>query len=110
MIARVWHGVTTEALADEFQDYIFATGLPGLKSTPGNLDVIILRRTEKGKEHFLLISFWESLDAISKFSGPDVSKARYYPGEEKYLVKLEPVVAHYEVVAGQKMIHSRSRA
>lgn len=104
MIARVWHGITTEALADEYQVYILATGFPGLKSTPGNLGVMIFRRTENGKVHFVLTSFWESFDAISKFAGADIEKAKYYPADEKYLVELEPKVVHYEIVAGQEMI------
>lgn len=104
MIARVWHGATTEAVADEFQDYIFATGLSGLKSTPGNAGVMLLRRAEKGKEHFLLVSFWESFAAISRFAGLEVKKARYYPEDEKYLITMEPNVAHYEVVASPKMV------
>jgi len=93
-----------EALADEYQDYIYATGLPGLKSTPGNLGVIILRRTENGRVHFLLTSFWESFEAISRFTGPDIEKAKYYPDDEKYLIELEPKVTHYEVIVGQEMI------
>ena len=104
MITRVWHGMVPEALGDEYQDYLYATGLPGLKSTAGNLGVIILRRTENGIVHFLFTSFWESLEAISRFAGPDVEKARYYPEDEKFLIELEPNVTHYEVVAGQEMI------
>ena len=103
MIARMWHGMVPGALGDRYQDYLYATGLPELKSTPGNLGVIILRRTESGRVHFLLTSFWESLDAISAFAGPDIEKARYYPEDEKYLIELEPNVIHYEVVAGQEL-------
>ena len=104
MITRVWHGMVPEALGDEYQDYLYATGLPGLKSTAGNLGVIILRRTENGIVHFLFTSVWESLEAISRFAGPDVEKARCYPEDEKFLIELEPNVTHYEVVAGQEMI------
>jgi heme-degrading monooxygenase HmoA len=106
MIARVWHGVTLETLADEFQEYILATGFPELKSTPGNLGVVLLRRAENGKAHFLLTSFWESFEAISKFAGPEIERARYYPGDEKYLIELEPMVTHYKVVAGRETILS----
>ena len=42
MIARMWHGMVPEALGDEYQAYLDATGVPELKSTPGNLGVIIL--------------------------------------------------------------------
>jgi heme-degrading monooxygenase HmoA len=101
MIARMWHGMVPVALADEYQNYINETGLPGLKSTPGNLGVIILRRIENGRAHFLLISFWESCEAIARFAGPDIEKARYYPDDEKYLMELEPKVTHYQVIVGQ---------
>ncbi len=104
MIARVWHGVAPEAVAEEYQDYIRQTGIPGLKSTPGNLGVMIFRRTENGKVHFLLTSFWESFEAISKFAGSDIEKARYYHDDEKYLIELESKVTHYEVIVGQEMI------
>lgn len=104
MIARMWHGMVPEALGDEYQDYLDATGVPGLKSTPGNLGVIILRRTKNGRVHFLLTSFWESLETISAFAGPDIEKARYYPRDDQYLIELEPNVTHYEVVAGQELI------
>ena len=104
MIARMWHGMAPEALADEYENYIHKTGIPGLKSTPGNLGVLILRRSENGKVHFLLTSFWESCKAISRFARPDIEKARYYPDDEKYLIELEPKVTHYAVIVGQEMI------
>jgi heme-degrading monooxygenase HmoA len=100
MIARMWHGMVPEALADDYQNYINETGLPGLKSTPGNLGVTILRRSEKGRAHFLLVSFWESFEAIARFAGPDIEKARYYPDDAKYLIELEPKVTHYQVIVG----------
>lgn len=104
MIARMWHGMVPASKADEYEKYIHATGIPGLKSTPGNLGVMTLRRIENGKVHFVLISFWESLESISRFAGPDIEKARYYPDDDKYLIELEPKVIHYEVVVGQEMI------
>ena len=104
MIARVWHGVTTEDQAEEFLDYVKKTGVPGLRSTPGNLGGMVCRRVEQGRAHFLLTSFWESREAIARFAGPDIEQARYYPEDEKYLLDLEPKVTHYEVVVGQEII------
>jgi len=98
MIARVWHGATLEDKAEEFLEYVNRTGVPGLSSTPGNLGVMVFRRPEEGIVHFLLTSFWESYEAIAKFAGPDIERARYYPEDERYLIELEPTVAHYEVV------------
>ncbi|MEJ2637671.1 MAG: antibiotic biosynthesis monooxygenase [Calditrichia bacterium] len=104
MIARMWHGMVAEDAADQYLDYIRATGLLGLKSTPGNRGVIILRRADKGRVHFVLTSYWESYEAIAGFAGSDIEKARYYPDDEKYLIEPEPNVTHYEVVAGQEMM------
>jgi heme-degrading monooxygenase HmoA len=104
MIARMWHGVTPEDKAEEYLDYVNETGVPGLRATPGNLGVLVFRRAEQGKVHFLLTSFWQSYEAISGFAGPDIELARYYPEDEKYLLELEPNVTHYDVVVGQEAL------
>jgi heme-degrading monooxygenase HmoA len=98
MIARTWHGVVRLEKADEYHDYVLRTGVPGYKATPGNLGVYILRRIEGDRAHFLLVSYWESLDAIRAFAGNDVEAARYYPEDRKYLLELEPQVTHYDVL------------
>jgi heme-degrading monooxygenase HmoA len=100
MIARLWHGMTPESRADEYLEYLNKTGVPDYRSTPGNRGVYVLRRIEDGKAHFLLISFWESLDAIRGFAGSQIEKARYYAEDPKYLLELEPNVTHYEVLVG----------
>jgi heme-degrading monooxygenase HmoA len=104
MIARVWHGMVPENKADEYLDYANRTGVPDLRSTPGNLGVMVFRRVEQGRVHFLLTSFWESYDAVSKFAGSDIELARYYPEDEEYLIELEPKVTHHEVVVGQELV------
>jgi heme-degrading monooxygenase HmoA len=104
MIARVWHGVAPEDKAEGFLDYVNRTGVPGLTSTPGNVGVMVFRRVEGGRVHFLLTSFWESYEAISTFAGPNIELAHYYPDDEKYLIELEPKVTHHEVVVGQELL------
>jgi len=106
MIARVWHGVVQENTAKEFLEYVNETGVPGLSSTPGNQGVMVFRRIEEGKTHFLLTSFWQSYAAISALAGPDIEQARYYPKGEEYLIELEPSVTHHEVVVGQEILQS----
>ena len=98
MIARIWHGVTEAARAEDYADYLNQTGVPDLRATEGNRAVYVLRQIEADQAHFVLISLWESADAIRRFAGPDMSVARYYPEDESYLLELEPTVAHYEVL------------
>lgn len=98
MIARTWHGMTDAAKADEYLGYLNQTGVPDLQATPGNQGVYVLRRIEGGAAHFMMISLWESREAIVQFAGADIEAARYYPEDKNYLHALEPMVTHYEVM------------
>lgn len=60
---------------------------------------MVLRRVREGKAEFVLISLWESYEAIKAFAGADYEKAVYYPEDRKFLFQMEPHVAHYEVLS-----------
>jgi heme-degrading monooxygenase HmoA len=98
MIARIWHGVTPGEKADEYVKFLDKTGVTDYRATEGNRGVHVLRRVEGGQAHFLIITFWDSVDAIKKFAGDDHEKARYYPEDKDYLLEFEEKVVHYEVV------------
>lgn len=98
MIARIWRGVTPESKADEYFDYLMATGVKDYRETKGNHGVQVLRRIREGHAEFLLLTLWESWDAIHRFAGDDVEKAVYYPEDVEYLLSLEPKVEHYQVL------------
>jgi len=57
-----------------------------------------LRRVYDDKVEFLLITLWDSWNAIKAFAGEDYEKAVYYPEDEKFLLQLDPHVLHYEVL------------
>jgi heme-degrading monooxygenase HmoA len=100
MIARIWHGVTDESKGDEYFNYVMETGAKDYRATPGNLGVYVLRRIRDGQAEFLMISLWESFEAIRKFAGDDIENAvYYYPKDKEFLLELEPNVKHYEVLA-----------
>ena len=99
MIARLWHGTTPASKADEYLNYLEATGLKDYRSVEGNRGVQVLRRVDADRAEFLLISLWDSFDAIRRFAGPEIEKAVYYPEDKDFLLELEPNVVHYEVVA-----------
>lgn len=51
----------------------------------------------------VVISLWESMDAIRAFAGERPEKAVYFPEDERYLLELEPEVRHYEIGACEMM-------
>lgn len=98
MIARTWHGVTDVSKASEYLDYLKKTGVAEYQKTEGNRGVYVLQRVDRDWAHFLLLTFWESEEAIKRFAGPEIEKAIYYAEDEKFLRELEPTVTHYEVL------------
>jgi heme-degrading monooxygenase HmoA len=99
MIARVWHGRVASTQADAYLAYLHRSGVPDYRATAGNRGVTILRRTDGGVTHFLLITQWDSWAAIAAFAGEPVDRARYYLEDDDYLLEREPTVIHYDVVS-----------
>ena len=103
MIARVWVGVTLAAKADQYLDYLKATGLKDYLATEGNRGVWVLRHVQDERAEFTLISLWESWESIRRFAGEEVDRAVYYPEDRDYLLALDPTVMHHEVLVAPEI-------
>ncbi len=101
-IARIWRGRTLASKADEYQKYLESTGITRVRATPGNLGVTVLRRADGDKMEFLVLSLWESLDAVKKFAGDDYQKAVLLPRDREYLLDVDPNVLHYETLRDER--------
>lgn len=97
MITRVWHGLVPREKADAYYELLLASGLADYRATTGNRGVFTLRRFDGELAHFVLVSFWQDVDAIRAFAGADHERARYYPTDAAFLVEREPFVTHYEL-------------
>ena len=100
MIARQWIGETRASDADVYGKYLEETGVNEIRTTKGNRGVWLLRRLQDGKAQFIVLSLWESVEAIKEFAGPDYEQARYYSEDNKFLLSIDPLVRHYEVLVG----------
>ncbi len=109
MIARVWRGWTSTDDADSYVEYLVATGMKDSRATPGNRGVLVLRRTAGGRVEFTTVTFWETLDAVHAFAGPDREKAVFYPDDERFLLEREWTVAHHEVVLAELAVPPTAR-
>jgi len=100
MIARVWHGVVPAEKADGYGKYLADSdrGVGDYRRVPGNRGVCLLRRSEGDRVHFLLLSLWESRQAIEGYAGSDIDRAQYFPYDRECLIDPEPGVSHYEVL------------
>jgi heme-degrading monooxygenase HmoA len=107
VIARMWHGMTATEKADEYSEFLRERAIPDYQSVPGNLSVHILRREEGKRTHFTTLTFWESMEAIEKFAGTPVDRAKYYDEDGEFLLEFEPRVTHWEVAGKSDTLRSK---
>jgi heme-degrading monooxygenase HmoA len=98
MIARMWRGATRLEDAEEYAEYIRATGLKEYRETPGNLGAWLLWRPDGARAEVLTLSLWESEQAIRRFAGDDIERAVFYPEDDRFLVDRDLTAAHFRVV------------
>jgi len=97
-IARMWHGQTEAAKADEYSAYLQEQGIKKIQSIPGNLGVQMFRKKGTETADFMVISYWESIDAVKKFAGENYENVYQLPRDSEFLIHPETKVQHYEVV------------
>lgn len=68
-IARIWRGRTRRELADEYEAYNYEAGIKPLIDKA--LGVQTLREDHDDETEFVTISYWESVEAMSRFTGDD---------------------------------------
>lgn len=102
MIVRTWRGRTRAADADRYVEYLKQTGVKEYRETPGNRRVQILRRVRGDAAEFLVVTWWDSYEAIRGFAGDNIDTPVYYPEDKEFLLEFEDHVDHYEVVVEEE--------
>jgi heme-degrading monooxygenase HmoA len=97
MIIRMWRGKTSLDKADAYEAFTSKRAGPDYSSIPGFKAFYFTRRNHDDYAEFLLITHWESLDAIKQFAGEDYAKAKYYPEDQDFLLDFPEEVEHFEV-------------
>jgi heme-degrading monooxygenase HmoA len=98
VIARMWRGWVRTEDRDTYVDYVERTGMSEYRRTPGNRGAHMLTRDlDDRRTEIVTLSFWDSRDVIAGFAGDDISRAVFYPEDDRYLVDRETTVTHFEV-------------
>jgi heme-degrading monooxygenase HmoA len=59
----------------------------------------MLRRDVDEQTEFLMLTLWDSLDAVKAFAGDDYQSAVFYPEDDRFLVERDLEATHYTVAA-----------
>ena len=97
MIARVWRGRVRSGMLVQYLATIVRRGMNDYQKTPGNRGAYTLSREHADYGEIVMISLWDSLDAVARFTGPDVTLAQYYPEDRDFLLDFPERVDHYDV-------------
>ncbi len=63
------------------------------------LAVQMFRENREDDTEFVTISWWESVDAMSRFAGDDPTRIHHLPRDEEYLIELPEGVQVLEIIA-----------
>ena len=97
MIVRMWHGRVDASKSDEYAEFMKQRAAPDYRSVDGLQKLLFLRKNEKDVAHFLLVTYWDSMESVKKFAGEQPEKAKYYPEDDQFLLEKEELSALYEV-------------
>ena len=98
MIVRRWYGLAKREMSDAYLAYFRETGLRDYLATPGIRRIEVLTRSVEGGVEWVILTSWESWEAIRAFAGEHPERARYYPDDTTYFDVLPDLVEHYESV------------
>ena len=98
MISRHWRGLAHRNRAQDYTRHLRTETFPELRKIPGFVDASILRRPFAAGIEFLIITRWESLDALARFSGPDPEVAVVPAKAAEMMIEYDRRARHFEVV------------
>lgn len=97
---RLWQGHVRTPRAADYLELMRTVAIPDYRSVQGNLGAYALSREEGPVTRVVMLTLWDSLDAICSFAGPDPETAKYYDFDADYLLERPKRATHY-VIAGE---------
>jgi heme-degrading monooxygenase HmoA len=104
MISRIWHGYTTQANADAYENLLKSEIFVGIsrRRIDGYRGIHLLRRNVADSVEFITIMWFDSIEAVRIFAGDDYEKAVVPPGAQALLSRFDDRSQHYEVKVDEK--------
>ena len=97
MISRHWTGLCKRERANDYIQHLRKDTFEKLGQMQGFRKAYILKREIQEGIEFLIVTEWESLNAIKQFAGNDPETAVIPEMVQDMMVKYDKVVRHYEI-------------
>jgi heme-degrading monooxygenase HmoA len=96
MIIRVFRARIQTGREDEFERFVRETGVPMVEGHAGCTHVAWGRNHWSDQPEFVVVTHWDSVDALEDFAGQRWQEAVVEPGEEHMLAEVS--CDHYETI------------
>jgi antibiotic biosynthesis monooxygenase (ABM) superfamily enzyme len=98
MIARIWHGWTKPADAKTYEELLRDEIFPSIaaQKIDGYRGAELFVREDGNEVEFVTLLRFDSMDAVTEFSGPETSKPVIFPKAEALITRMEQA-RHYRV-------------
>jgi hypothetical protein len=106
-IARIWRGRTRRDRADEYEAYNHGAGIKPLIEKA--LAVQTLREDREHETEFMTISYWESIEAMRRFTGSDPTRIHHLERDEEFLIELPRKVQVLHLRQSYGMAYARQK-
>jgi heme-degrading monooxygenase HmoA len=94
-IARIWRGRTRREYAEAYEAYLNQEGIRPLKESAMGVQSL---REDRGEEtEFVTISYWESVEAMARFTGGEPTGIHHLERDPEFLVELPQKVQILEI-------------
>lgn len=100
MIARTWTAQVSPRNESAYLDTVRAVVLPSLRAMKGYRGARFLRQLRDGSVDILVITFWESMEAVVSLTGGEPSRAYVPPEIAATLERFDSSASHYDVTIG----------
>ena len=99
MICRQWHGWTKPENADAYERLLKSEIFSGIanRGIRGYHGIELLRRSVEGEVEFVTLMWFDSIDAVRAFAGPDYEMAVVPPAARALLDRFDARSAHFDV-------------
>jgi hypothetical protein len=97
MISRHWIGIVRADRVAEYLHHLDHTVLPNLQKHDGLKNAYYLNRKVNEGVEFLIVTEWESVEAIINFAGVDYEKSVVDDFAKSLMVTYDVKVRHYTI-------------
>ncbi|HEY6304582.1 MAG TPA: YciI-like protein [Terriglobales bacterium] len=98
MVLRMWRGRATVEKSGEYVDHVTKKVFPALHAIEGHRGAYLLQRAVDDAIEFVVLTLWESMQAVRRFAGVKPEKAVVGPEARAVLTAFDESVTHFEVV------------